>query len=199
MKNHIFFICLTSSRWQNTCIWLDLSIRSMLELLVLKKYAECISQHRKWTSGARVMIIFGRSVARSLSHLVTQSLGRLDARSLGRSIARSLGRSVARSLDRSVVRSLGRSVWITWPSLAWFYLLPGLVSNYPAQFGLLPSPARPGTSMVLAQRDGRRARLVGNCIIVRIGTKAVNEGLRVMGRRSSPNVQCVEASVQVEE
>ena len=28
----------------------------MLELLVLKKYAECISQRRKWTSGARVMI-----------------------------------------------------------------------------------------------------------------------------------------------
>ena len=30
----------------------------MLELLVLKKYAECTSQRLKWTSGARVMIIF---------------------------------------------------------------------------------------------------------------------------------------------
>ena len=49
-------ICLTSSRQQNTCIWLDLSIRSMLELLVLKKYAECTSQRLKRTSGARVMI-----------------------------------------------------------------------------------------------------------------------------------------------
>ena len=56
LKNRIFCICLTSSRWQNTCIWLDLSIRSVLERLVLKKYAECTSQRLKRTSGARVMI-----------------------------------------------------------------------------------------------------------------------------------------------
>ena len=45
-----------SSKCQNTIIWLDSNIRSMLELLVLKKYAESTSQHVKWTSGARVLI-----------------------------------------------------------------------------------------------------------------------------------------------
>ena len=35
---------------------MDLSIGSVLERLVLKKYAECTSQRLKWTSGARVMI-----------------------------------------------------------------------------------------------------------------------------------------------
>ena len=79
---------------RETLIWLDLSIRSMLERLVLKNAAECTSQRLKWTSGARVMIIFGRLVS--------------VARSLGRSVARSLGRSVARSLDRSIAQSLDR-------------------------------------------------------------------------------------------
>ena len=55
-----------SSKSQNTFIWLDLSIGSMLDFLVLKNAVECTSQRLKWTSGARVMIIFGRSVARSL-------------------------------------------------------------------------------------------------------------------------------------
>ena len=41
-------------------IWLDLSIKSMLELLILKHAVECTSQRLKWTSGARVMIIFDR-------------------------------------------------------------------------------------------------------------------------------------------
>ena len=40
------------------------SLKSMLELLVLKNAAECTRQRLKRTSGARVMIIFGRSVAR---------------------------------------------------------------------------------------------------------------------------------------
>ena len=38
---------------------LELSIGSVLELLVLKNDAECTSQRLKWTSGARVMTIFG--------------------------------------------------------------------------------------------------------------------------------------------
>ena len=33
----------------------------MLEVLVLKNIAECTSQRLKWTSGARVMIIFHAS------------------------------------------------------------------------------------------------------------------------------------------
>jgi len=51
-------ICLMSCRCQNTLIWLDSSIGSVLERLVLKTAAECISQRLNWTSGARVMIIF---------------------------------------------------------------------------------------------------------------------------------------------
>ena len=38
---------------------LELSIESVLELLVLKNGAECTGQRLKCTSGARVMIIFG--------------------------------------------------------------------------------------------------------------------------------------------
>ena len=41
---------------KNDVIWMVLSLRSVLERLVLKKYAECISQRLKRTSGARVMI-----------------------------------------------------------------------------------------------------------------------------------------------
>ena len=60
--------------------------RECFRSLRFEKSAECTSRCVKWTSGAQVMIIFGRSVARTL----------------GRSVARSLGRSVARSLDRSI-------------------------------------------------------------------------------------------------
>ena len=60
------------------------------------------------------MIIFDRSVARSLGRAVAESLGRSFARSLARSIARSvarsLGCSIARSLGRLIARSLGCSV-----------------------------------------------------------------------------------------
>ena len=41
---------------QKCFICLVLSLGSMLELLVLKKYAECTSQRLKRTSGAGVMI-----------------------------------------------------------------------------------------------------------------------------------------------
>ena len=73
----------------------------MLELLVLKKGAQRTSQRVKWTSGSRVMIIFDRSVARSL--------GRSGARSLGRSIAGSLDRSLDRSMDRSLESHTGNT------------------------------------------------------------------------------------------
>ena len=88
---------------KNMFFSLNLSIRIMLELLVLKTAAECTCQSLKWTGGARVMTIFGRSVARSV------------ARSLGRSVARSLGRSVARSLDRPIARSIACSIARTVP------------------------------------------------------------------------------------
>ena len=106
-----YFMCvyLKSSKWQNTFTRLDSSIRSMLEHLVLKNAMECTSQRLKRTSGARVMIIFGRSVARSLARSLGRSLDGSLARSLARSIARSLDRSLAPSLDRSLARSLARS------------------------------------------------------------------------------------------
>ena len=50
-----------------TLIWLDLSIRSMLERLVLKNLTQRTSQRVKWTSGARVTIIFFPSLARSIA------------------------------------------------------------------------------------------------------------------------------------
>ena len=40
------------------CSRMDLSIGSILKLLVLKNAVECIRQLRKWMSGARVVIIF---------------------------------------------------------------------------------------------------------------------------------------------
>ena len=55
----IFRICLMSFGCQNSFIWLELSIGSVLERLVLKNAAKCTSQRLKWTSGARDMIIFG--------------------------------------------------------------------------------------------------------------------------------------------
>ena len=52
----IFLYLLMSLKRQNTIFWSDLSLGSMLGLLVLKKYAECTSRHVKWTSGARVVL-----------------------------------------------------------------------------------------------------------------------------------------------
>ena len=98
---------------------MKLRLKSVLERLVLKKYAECTSQHVKWTSGARVMIFcclsmldrsVDRSLGRSLARSVAPSVGRSLDRSLGRSVARSLARSLDRSLDRSIDRSIARSI-----------------------------------------------------------------------------------------
>ena len=95
---------------QNILFWLDLSVGSALERLLLKNEAECTSQRLKWTSGARFMIIFGRSVPRSLGRSLGCSVARSVARSVVRSVARSLGRSLGRSVARSVVRSVARSL-----------------------------------------------------------------------------------------
>ena len=61
VKNRVFVIFKDFARVnKNDVIWMVLSLRSVLERLVLKKYAECISQRLKRTSGARVMIsVFG--------------------------------------------------------------------------------------------------------------------------------------------
>ena len=76
---------------------------SVLELLALNNAASRTSQRLKWLSEARIMIIFGRAIARSLSRSV--------ARSLGRALARTLDRSVARSLAHSIAPSTGRSAY----------------------------------------------------------------------------------------
>ena len=83
-KNMFFCICYMSSKLQNMIIWLDWSI---IEHLVLKNTAECISQRLNRTSGARIMIIFGCLVVRSLGRSVARSIARLIARSVGRSVA----------------------------------------------------------------------------------------------------------------
>ena len=44
LKNNVFCISCMSSKCQNSFIWLDLSIKSMLELLVLKNAVEFTSQ-----------------------------------------------------------------------------------------------------------------------------------------------------------
>ena len=140
MKNRICHFHVIFFTLQSSLICLVLSIGSMPERLVLKNFVECTRQRLKWTSGARVMIIFGRAIARvdrsgrwlgrSVARLVAwslarpldrsldRSLGRSVARSLGRSLARSVARSIGRSLDRSLARSLGRSLGLLARSLA---------------------------------------------------------------------------------
>ena len=63
LEKYCFFNLLLPSKCPNTIIWLDLSIRSMLGLLVLKEYAECTSQHVKRTSGARDLTISFRQLS----------------------------------------------------------------------------------------------------------------------------------------
>ena len=58
-----------SSKSQNMVICLDLSLGSMLEVLVLKNAVECTSQRLKWTSGARVMNFVFNEVELSLTHV----------------------------------------------------------------------------------------------------------------------------------
>ena len=94
---------------------------------VLRQYAECISRHAKWTSGAQVLNLYfygsiARSLARSFGRSIARSLGRLLARALARSLARSFGRLVARSLSRSVAWLIAR--WLS-RSLTW-----SLVTTY---------------------------------------------------------------------
>ena len=78
----------------------------MLERLAFKILIQRTSQRVKRTSAARVMVSFGRSIARSLG----RSIDRTIARSLDRSIACSLARSLGCSLDRSVAHSVTRSL-----------------------------------------------------------------------------------------
>ena len=58
VKNRVFVILKSFAVLKNDVIWMVLSLRSVLELLVLKKYAERTSQRLTPTSGARVMFLF---------------------------------------------------------------------------------------------------------------------------------------------
>ena len=100
---------------------IEFNVRDVLESLVLKNASQRASQHVKRTSGARVMIIggrsvydrrrsLGRSVAQSLAWSLARSLGRSPSRSLAQSLDRSVAPSVARSLTRSLARSMARLV-----------------------------------------------------------------------------------------
>ena len=63
LKNHTFQILQIPTE---TLICSDLSIKSVLERLVLKNLTQRTSQRVKWTSGARVTIISCPSLDRSL-------------------------------------------------------------------------------------------------------------------------------------
>ena len=159
MKCCVFCIYVISFTLQNSFICLDLSLGSMLERLVSKNGVVVTSESVKWTSGARIMTIFGRSVARSLG------------RSLDRSVARSIARSLARSIEISyparpgpVLRSTrpgfdypDRFCAYTWPGSARFRAVPGpvLITRrgcvqyiYCTRLG----PVRPGSSLHLELR-----------------------------------------------
>ena len=66
-KNCVFVTLKGFARVKNDRIWMVLSLRSMLELLVLKKYAECTSRHVKRTSGARAANFVFNEVELSLT------------------------------------------------------------------------------------------------------------------------------------
>ena len=51
VKNYAFVMSTRFSELKNERIWMVLSLGSMLEVLVLKKYAECTSRRVKWTIG----------------------------------------------------------------------------------------------------------------------------------------------------
>ena len=61
---------------------LCLSIGSVFEHVVLENATKYISKHLKWSSGLRLMIIVGRSVARSLRRSVSRSLDKFTSSTL---------------------------------------------------------------------------------------------------------------------
>jgi hypothetical protein len=67
VKNCVFVTLEGFAGVKNDRIWMVLSLRSMLEVLVLKKYAECTSRRLKRTSGARLMIFVFQELELSLT------------------------------------------------------------------------------------------------------------------------------------
>ena len=67
VKYHAFVMSTRFSELKNDRIWMVLSLGSMLEVLVLKKYAECTSRRLKRTSGARLMIFVFNEIELSLT------------------------------------------------------------------------------------------------------------------------------------
>ena len=61
LKNRVFFMYTILFTLQNWLIFVVLSLGSVPERVVLKKYAECTSQRLQPSSGARVMIVFDES------------------------------------------------------------------------------------------------------------------------------------------
>ena len=99
-----------SPKCQNCFIWVDLSIKSMLERLVLKNAIGCTSQRLKWTSGAQVMIIFDYFIYKwsfSLSLSIGSLLELLVLKNAAQRTSQSLKRpSVARVMTCSRSRTL---------------------------------------------------------------------------------------------
>ena len=121
---------------------LYLSIGSVLERPIWKNAAQRTSPCVKWTAGARVVIIFDHSVARSLDRSIARSLDRSIARSIARSLSRSLSRSIARSRDRSIVRGLHRSIALVrsglGPGFIIIFFLVRVVGTGPSSFFTRP-------------------------------------------------------------
>ena len=67
VKYHAFVMSTRFSEEKNDRIWMVLSLGGMLEVLVLKKYAECTSRRLKRTSGARLMIFVFQELELSLT------------------------------------------------------------------------------------------------------------------------------------
>ena len=134
---------------KHSVIWMDLSSRSMLEILVLTSQRlksqrlkrSSASQKSIWTPsydlfaiarslGRSVARSLGRSIARSLDRSVAWSLGRSVARSLDRSIGRSVARPIDRSIDRSIARSIARSIDRSIARVSWRIISEVGFSNY---------------------------------------------------------------------
>ena len=67
VNNHVFVTLKGFAGVKNDRICMVLSLRSMLEVLVLKKYAECTSRRLKRTSEARLMIFVFQELELSLT------------------------------------------------------------------------------------------------------------------------------------
>ena len=122
---------------------LYLSIGSVLELLVLKNAAECTSQRLKWTSGARVMIIFDlcsferpsvQASKRSSVQASNRSSVQTNVQTFKRPSVQTFKHSSVQAFKRSSVQAFKRSQ--TYSLKQWKgSIIQGSNFNFPELFG----------------------------------------------------------------